>query len=393
MQMSLSDQLQQLAHQNAQVNPPNSLKPVSPQKDHAIPLDSAYSPSKVNTHPPSSFMSSPGSLPGTETSPSPSADATPFEYISQIASHTAENANEATTQNRTETSGEDAAEGQSPLESAWKRMVSTVKQTFDSVLAPTQSAVEKEVNSTSGSGRREADRVGTYTQEEIDDLVSDILHQLHLHQDDMRAHREMLRSSGRWDPNSLTHAELARRIDVPILVLRSSVIVSPEVLADAVTTSTKKMLLSKGKPIPWPVASRMLVDVHSRLADLVEPVEIAKAQHAAPSPSSYSSFFRDADAKKKYIGEVVNSAQSRIKADPESVAVPKEYPFKIPQPNPYDTTTSDFPSSSAVNNVDAKQLTGVQAQALQQTSSQVQAPTVAGSEITQDLASAPSTQL
>lgn len=172
------------------------------------------------------------------------------------------------------------------VESAWRRIVSSVKNTFDSVLmppTPSPDFYEQKVH-------RAAAVAGPYmyTQQDIDDLVDDIMHQIQIHQGDMKMHRDMLKNYGHWDPHDLTKRERETGVIPPMLVMRTSVLVSPDVLADAVTASTKKLLLSKATPLPWSVTSRLLVDVHSRLANLLEPVGdfSSLGSVAAPSPAS-----------------------------------------------------------------------------------------------------------
>lgn len=175
------------------------------------------------------------------------------------------------------------------VESAWRRMVSGFRYTLDSVLSPptpSPDPFEQQVN-------RVAKNSGSYiyTQQDIDNLVSDIMHQIQLHQGEVLAHQDMLKNTGHWDPHDLSPRERDMGVTPPMLVMRTSVLVSPDVLADAVTTSTKKLLLSKANKMTWSVASRMLVDIHSRLADMFEPVNTVSSLPTSTSAVSNAANF------------------------------------------------------------------------------------------------------
>lgn len=254
------------------------------------------------------------------------------------------------------------------VESAWRRMMSKVKQTVGSVLSPKPSlssslsasptpsilspssphslenndghlmkkhkpmdaaaiadAAARNMGNldlssnekTAGPGFKKtaASKTGkdkgnnyAYTSEEIDELVSDIMLQIQMHQDEMRAHKDMLRKTGRWHPEALTPHEIEKGLDgSPIIILRSSVLVSPDKLAEAVTSSTKKLLLTKGSPIPWPVASRLLVDVHSRLAQLIEPHALRQLMAQAQAQARTQALYQHDDGVGHNSGDVQGS--------------------------------------------------------------------------------------
>lgn len=259
--------------------------------------------------------------------------------------------------------------------STWRHMMSKVKQTVGSVLSPKSShsssvsvspsspdslensddqstkkhkpmdaaavadAAARNMGNLDLSKERNADSVfkktGTskmikdkdnkyaYSSEEIDDLVSDIMLQIQMHQDEMRAHKDMLRKSGRWHPDALTPHEIEKGLDgSPILILRSSVLVSPDKLAEAVTSSTKKLLLAKGSPIPWPVASRLLVDVHSRLAQLVEPHALRQLMAQAQAQARTQALHQHDDGVGQSSGNVQGSDNGLKKEDKQLENVP-----------------------------------------------------------------------
>lgn len=266
--------------------------------------------------------------------------------------------------------------------SAWRRMMSKVKQTFGSVLSPKSShsssvsvlptpsisspsstdsleksddqsmkkhkpmdaaavadAAARNMGNLDLSKERTADRgfkktaaskiakdkdnKYAYSSEEIDDLVSDIMLQIQMHQDEMRAHKDMLRKSGRWHPDALTPHEIEKGLDgSPIFILRSSVLVSPDKLAEAVTSSTKKLLLAKGSPIPWPVASRLLVDVHSRLAQLIEPHALRQLMAQAEAQARTQALYQHDDGVGQSSGNVQESGNGLKKEDKTLENVP-----------------------------------------------------------------------
>lgn len=154
------------------------------------------------------------------------------------------------------------------LGNVWTQLVATVRRTLDKVKVPV-----------SPSATPDQESVGTYsseyyTERDVTNLINDIMHEIQIHRDEIRAHTDMLKDTGRWDPDDLTQRERDAGVVAPMLVMRTSTLVSPDVLADAVTASTKKLLLSRATPVPWSVTSRLLMDLHSRLSEIIEPVEV-----------------------------------------------------------------------------------------------------------------------
>lgn len=189
----------------------------------------------------------------------------------------------------------------SSLGNVWSQLVSTVRQTVDRVKVPVSPSASPDHEST-----------GTYTSEyyterDVTNLIHDIMQEIQMHQDEIRAHRDMLKDTGRWDSDHLTQREQDAGVIPPMLVMRKSTIVSPDILADAVTTSTKKLLLSKQTPVPWSVTSRLLMDVHSRLSEILEPLELAEnANKVTRSPVDKS---RELDVVSEY--EPAQSTRNR----------------------------------------------------------------------------------
>lgn len=189
----------------------------------------------------------------------------------------------------------------SSLGNAWTQLVSTVRQTVDRVKVPVSPSASPNYGST-GTYPSEY-----YTERDVTNLINDIIQEIQMHQDEIRAHRDMLKDTGRWDSDHLTLREQNAGVIPPMLVMRKSTIVSPDMLADAVTTSTKKLLLSKQTPVPWSVTSRLLTDVHSRLSEILEPLELAGNADKVTKPRKDKR--RDSDVVSEY--EPAQSTRNR----------------------------------------------------------------------------------
>lgn len=163
------------------------------------------------------------------------------------------------------------------MESIWNRFVTTAKRTLYNFLAPAGSPtplselVPPPTRPAMLSSSTEATE--QYTKQDVAEIVGDILRQIQLHQDEIRAHKEMLTNTGRWHPDHLTTREQEAGIRPPMLVMRKSMLVPSDVLADAVKTSTRKLILRKPSPMPTEAASRLLTDVRNQLEAIFEPTD------------------------------------------------------------------------------------------------------------------------
>lgn len=215
------------------------------------------------------------------------------------------------------------------LGNVWTQLISTVRQTLDKVKVPV-----------SPSASPDHESVGMYTsnyytERDVTNLINDIMQEIQMHQDEIRAHRDMLKDTGRWDSDELTQRERDAGVVAPMLVMRTSKLVSPDVLADAVTTSTTKLLLSKRTPMPWSVTSRLLIDLHSRLSKILEPLELVRdAANKAESPEdNHGEIHGDA---KHVLVQAKTEKQKQNKSSQETMSTIRSeiYPIHtVPQQN------------------------------------------------------------
>lgn len=177
------------------------------------------------------------------------------------------------------------------LESVWNRLVSTAKRTLETIMTSQESAASSSDIAANPAMHQNLPRGAAptpsadYSKKDVTEIVNDIMHQIQSHQEDMQAHQEMLKNTGRWDPDHLTKRERQHGVKAPMLVMRKSMPLSPEVLADAVTKSATKLIRAKPSPMPWAVASRLLTDVHSQLADILQQAS-AISEKGTPSQNN-----------------------------------------------------------------------------------------------------------
>lgn len=177
----------------------------------------------------------------------------------------------------------------------WRSLVSTVRRSADALgltRAMQQAAAAATAVTAPAPLASSTPAPRDYSEQDVTNLVNDILHEIQMQHDEMRAHRDMLANTGRWTqapvglatggsegPNVGTGGgggssgteSNGLHARTPMLVMRTSLLVPPDLLAEAVTTSTKRMLDARQRPMPWSSASRLLTDVHMRLAQMLEP--------------------------------------------------------------------------------------------------------------------------
>lgn len=150
------------------------------------------------------------------------------------------------------------------LETVWNQLSSTVRQTLKRVRVPITPSASPGLNDVESSSSN------YYSQQDVSDLIKEIMREVQMHSGEVQAHIEMLKDNGRWDPDHLTQREQEAGVTAPFLVMRTSALVPPRVLADAISTSIEKAL-TKSTPMPWPAVSRFLKDVYTQLFEMLEP--------------------------------------------------------------------------------------------------------------------------
>lgn len=106
-----------------------------------------------------------------------------------------------------------------------------------------------------------------YTEKDVNQMVSDIMHSIQLHGDEADAHREMLKSGKRWSDGDEVMQRTQHLDNDDILLMRTKVLIDPETLAEALSVSAQKILLSKRMELPNDSESNMRIAVQTRLAD------------------------------------------------------------------------------------------------------------------------------
>lgn len=110
----------------------------------------------------------------------------------------------------------------------------------------------------------------SFTEDDVQDMVNDIVRQL------QRQNQEKVQSSGLSAPEfsgQVDGISIRQKPRGSLLMLRTKVLVSPNVVADAVMNSAKKMLSEKGEHLSRSTTSRLLREVQDKLEELLQPME------------------------------------------------------------------------------------------------------------------------
>lgn len=111
------------------------------------------------------------------------------------------------------------------------------------------------------SGSMEAEG---YTEADLNTMIDDMMREIQMRSEDAQAHREMLKNNNRWSANDDTGS-------TDLLMVRTKVLVSPDVVAEALTHSIRKMITSKHPQKSRQATIDLLKAVQVKLLDMVGP--------------------------------------------------------------------------------------------------------------------------
>lgn len=146
--------------------------------------------------------------------------------------------------------------------SLWSSIAEHVKKAVNAVI-PTKdtkplSAVQ------SPTSNRDVAEIG-YTEEELNALIDDMMREIQSRSEDAQAHQEMLRKNNRWSVNDDTGGG-------PLVNMRTQVLVDPEVVAQALASSARKLILSKHPRPSREATLELLRAAQVKLVEVLRPV-------------------------------------------------------------------------------------------------------------------------
>ena len=112
-----------------------------------------------------------------------------------------------------------------------------------------------------------------YTEDDVDDLLGDIMRVIQLRQEEVRLVPESSRKRSTLKPESDPESNAESKKSGPILMIRTKVLVSPHVVADAIMQSTRNMFASKPNQYSWKTTSKLMTEVQAKLSSILEPLE------------------------------------------------------------------------------------------------------------------------
>lgn len=141
----------------------------------------------------------------------------------------------------------------------WGNVIDHIRQTIEKLKAPKETEPSLFRKAETQSKNRE----DVYTEEDLNTMIDNIMSEIQMRSEDAQAHRKMLKDYNRWSANDDTGGGP--------LMLQSKVLVNPEIVAEALAHSTKKLILSRHPQPSRDATIELLRAVQVKLVELLQP--------------------------------------------------------------------------------------------------------------------------
>lgn len=145
----------------------------------------------------------------------------------------------------------------------WHGFVSRVKRVVEALKTPKSSPSQTPDNKLKDD----------FTEDDVQDMVNEIVHDLQRrNEEDIFSDKNSKHGNRLSTGDTKEHSSGGRKRG-SLLMLRTKTLVSPDAVADAVTSAAKRMLSERGDSVSRETSSRFLREVQDKMEELLQPME------------------------------------------------------------------------------------------------------------------------